>query len=176
MFGSKDREAPSPVAETGTSTRSLIAAGMSVKGDVAGDIDLLLEGRLEGNLRCRSVTIGKTGELVGKLQAQEAVIDGRVEGDIEAKTVKLNVTAVMLGDVRHDVIEVAAGAQIDGRYSRIDGKTGRSKAPVKSSGKTQTAEPPPKTPASGPAKSEPATKAEKPAGEVVPMDKEAKAG
>lgn len=175
MFGSKDREAPSPVADTGAGARSYIASGMQVKGDIEGDIDLLLDGRLEGNLRCRSVTIGQSGELVGKLQAQEAVIDGRIEGDVEAKTVKLNVTAVMLGDVRHDVIEVAAGAQIDGRYSRIDGKTGRNKAPVKPSAKTQTAEPPPKAPSAGPAKSD-AAKSDKPAGEVVAMDKEVKAG
>ncbi|MDW3206554.1 MAG: polymer-forming cytoskeletal protein [Alphaproteobacteria bacterium] len=169
MFGSKERPgAPQAVVE-GPVARSHIAAGMSVTGDIEGDIDLLLDGKLEGNLRCRSVTIGRSGELVGKIQAQEAVIDGRVEGDIEAKIVKLNVTATMIGDVRHDVIEVAAGAKIEGRYSRIDGKSG-AKPVVKSSHKTDKADAPPKAPAAiAPVEDNVAAVAEKPAAEVVAM-------
>ncbi|NMM43516.1 polymer-forming cytoskeletal protein [Rhodospirillaceae bacterium KN72] len=100
--------------------RSHIAEGMTVTGDIDGDIDLLLDGKLEGNLRCRAVTIGKLGSLIGKISAQEAFIDGRIEGDIDAKSVHLNETAVVIGDVRHEVVEVAAGARIEGHYSRSE--------------------------------------------------------
>lgn len=164
MFGSKDRDQPAPAsgAESRPVQRSHIAEGMRVTGDIEGDIDLLLDGTLEGNLRCRSVTIGKTGTLHGRIVAQEVVVDGKVDGDIDAKSVRLNVTAEMLGDVRHDVIEVAAGARINGSYSRRDSKaeagaatgtqTGnQGKIAVKSTGKTETAGPPPKAPASMPA-------------------------
>lgn len=163
MFGSKDREqtAPGAGAETRAAQRSHIAEGMTVTGDIEGDIDLLLDGTLEGNLRCRAVTVGKSGRLHGRIIAQEAVIDGTVEGDIDAKTVRLNVTAEMIGDVRHEVIEVAAGARIEGNYSRRDSKpkidaagpqAGNTGKPVvKSSHKTDVATPPPKAPATGPA-------------------------
>ncbi len=169
MFGSKERAGTPQAMDEGPVARSHIAAGMSVTGDIEGDIDLLLDGKLEGNLRCRSVTIGRSGELIGRVQAQEAVIDGRVEGNIEAKSVRLNITATMIGDVRHDVIEVAAGAKIEGRYSRIDGKAG-AKPVVKSSHKTDKGDAPTKTPASiVPVDDAAPALAEKPTGEVVAM-------
>lgn len=181
MFGSKDTRTADTesaketraAASTAGVQRSHIAEGMDVKGDINGDIDLLLDGRLEGNLRCRAVTVGKTGEVIGRIDAQEATIDGTVRGDIEAKAVKLNVTARMTGDVRHDVIEVAAGAKIEGHYSRIDAKEqSKPKAPA-SPAKGMT-EPPPKTPAGVPkdttAKLDPSNPAE-----VVALNGDAKA-
>jgi cytoskeletal protein CcmA (bactofilin family) len=147
MFGSKDRQGPQPVQETRAPQRSYIAEGMSVIGDIDGDIDLLLDGKLEGNLRCRSVTVGKSGELIGQIKSQEAIINGAIFGSIEAKIVKLNVTATMIGDVRHEVIEVAAGAKIEGNYSHISEKA-LPKPTMRSSRKTDSIEKPPKTPGS----------------------------
>lgn len=181
MFGSKDTRTSD--AESAKETRasmpptsvqrSHIAEGMAIKGDVSGDIDLLLEGRLEGNLRCRAVTVGKTGEVIGRIDAQEATIDGTVRGDIEAKAVKLNVTARMSGDVRHDVIEVAAGAKIEGHYSRLDAKEQAKPKPSAAPAKGMT-DPPPKAPAGGPkdttAKLDPTNP-----GEVVALKGDAKA-
>jgi cytoskeletal protein CcmA (bactofilin family) len=188
MFGSKDSRAQAASAADGgrdarpattpsAARRSHIAEGMEVKGDISGDIDLLLEGRLEGNLRCRAVTVGKTGEVIGKISAQEATIDGTVKGDIEAKAVRLNVTARMTGDVRHEVIEVAAGARIEGHYSRLDTSVKPKPAAAPAKGMT---DPPPKTPAEGPKDSKPKLDPSNPdtgkeTGEVVALDGNAKA-
>lgn len=170
MFGSKGNTAPQTSAEKAPVTRSHVAAGLSVTGDMEGDIDLLLDGKLEGNLRCRSVTIGKTGELIGKITAQEVVIDGTVTGNVEAKIVRLNVTAVMSGDVRHEVVEVAAGARIEGRYSRIVEKPDTNKARGKDT------QPAPHVVAKTETASEAVAKAEKPTGEVVAIENAAKVG
>ncbi|MDF1748469.1 MAG: polymer-forming cytoskeletal protein, partial [Alphaproteobacteria bacterium] len=166
------REGPQPVAETRTAQRSHIAEGMSVKGDIDGDIDLLLDGKLEGNLRCRSVTVGKTGELLGQIKSQEAIINGSISGSIEAKIVKLNVTATMIGDVRHEVIEVAAGAKIEGNYSHITEKA-LPKPSVKSSHKTDSGEMPPKTPASA-INPIPVSRSDSPISEPIAAGSEAK--
>ena len=178
MFASKDREQPRPVTETRPAQRSHIAEGMSVIGDIDGDIDLLLDGKLEGNLRCRSVTVGKTGEVSGQIKSQEAIINGSVFGSIEAKIVKLNVTATMIGDVRHEVIEVAAGAKIEGNYSHIAEKA-LPKPTLKSSHKTDTGEKPPKTPGTAinqinPALSDAAALSESPKPETFGVSSEAK--
>lgn len=154
MFGNKEKPETAPREPARTVTRSHVAEGMAVKGDIEGDIDLLLEGRLEGNLRCRSVTIGKTGEVVGKIVAQEALVDGKIVGDIEAKTVKLNATAEMIGDVRHEVIEVSGGARIEGHYGRIASKAQGKPVGKSASGRALATEKtaPPKAPAAGPSK------------------------
>lgn len=154
MFGNKEKTDLSVPEAPRKSVRSHVAAGMSVKGDVEGDIDLFLEGRIEGNLRCRSISVGRTGELIGKIVAQEAIIDGKVVGDIEAKVVKLNVTSEMIGDVRHEVIEVASGARIEGHYGRIEANSEAKSAakPANSRNIKSEKEAPPKAPAAGPSK------------------------
>jgi len=119
MFALKGHSGDQVSREPHRSARSHIAEGMSITGDIVAEIDLFLEGRLEGNLRCRTVVIGETGHLAGTILAQEVLIDGSVEGDIDAKTVRLNITASVMGNVRHEVIEIAAGAKVEGRYADI---------------------------------------------------------
>ncbi len=148
MFGSKDRAAPTPVKETRITPHSHIAQGMIFKGDVDGDIDILIDGKLEGNLRCRSVTIGETGELRGRIIAQEAVVNGRIEGTVDSKIVRLNRTATIIGDVRHEVIEVAAGARIEGNYSHIVDKA-QARPKIKSSQKVDSDDLSPVVPSGG---------------------------
>lgn len=154
MFGNKGREYSEttppqsanqesiPESKPTAKSKSLIAPGMVLTGDLDGDGDVRLEGTLEGNLRCRAVTIGDQGTLKGTISAQEVVIEGRIEGDIRAKTVKLMPTAVMIGDVHHEILEVAAGAQVEGRYSR-DGL----KAAKTPKADAVPADPPPRAPA-----------------------------
>ena len=125
MFGTKDQSEVVEVTASDTAasvTQSHVADGMLVTGDISGDIDLLLDGRLEGNLRCRNVRVGKSGVIIGKITAKTTVIEGRIEGDIDSQKVVLTNSAEMLGNVHHEVIEVAAGARIEGHYTRHDGK------------------------------------------------------
>lgn len=129
MFGSKKSETPPPTppapekAATSEPARaptktSEITAGLTVVGRIEGDGDVRLDGRLEGDVRCRALTIGETGELIGRVTAEELTVHGRIEGDVRAQRVRLEATAKVIGDVAHDVLQVAAGATIEGRYSR----------------------------------------------------------
>jgi cytoskeletal protein CcmA (bactofilin family) len=131
MFGNKRPDTPSgsdttPTADTSVAKPadkpverrlSEIAEGLSIVGEMSGEGDVRLNGRFEGNIRCRALTIGKTGELVGRVTAQEVDVHGTVRGDIRATQVTLASSATVLGDVQHDVLEVAAGARIEGRYT-----------------------------------------------------------
>jgi cytoskeletal protein CcmA (bactofilin family) len=129
MFGSKKSDSPTSApaapekAAAGEPQRtsgktSEITAGLTVVGRIDGDGDVRLDGRLEGDVRCRALIIGETGELIGRVSAEELTVHGRIEGDVRAQRVRLEATAAVIGDVAHDVLEVAAGATIEGRYSR----------------------------------------------------------
>ncbi|MEQ8603325.1 MAG: polymer-forming cytoskeletal protein [Marivibrio sp.] len=156
MFGSKKSETPAPPSptpekasvapETAAARRKVseITAGLTVVGRIEGDGDVRLDGRLEGDVRCRALTIGSTGELIGRIEAEELTVQGRIEGDVRAKRVRLEATAKVIGDVAHDVLEVAAGATIEGRYSRGAAKADKlsKSAPVDVS-----KDPPPRAPA-----------------------------
>eukprot|EP00752_Nemacystus_decipiens_P000447 g447.t1 len=126
MFGSKKPETappPAPASAEPARKTSEIAEGLTIVGELDGEGDVRLDGRLEGNVRCRALVIGRSGELVGRVSAQEVSVEGTVRGDIRATQVTLAASAVVVGDVAHEVLEVAAGAKIEGRYSRASARS-----------------------------------------------------
>ncbi len=143
MFSNKASESRPAQAESAPGKGSEITRGLSVVGDMDGDGDVRLDGRLEGNVRCRALMIGETGELVGRVDAQEVTVLGTVRGDIHAVQVKLESSAKVSGDVVHEVLEVAAGAQVAGRYSRATDKRRKETA---GAGVAATTETPPRVP------------------------------
>lgn len=123
MFGSKPAKEVStpPVREAQTAekpSRSVIAGDLKFIGDIEGDADLMVEGKVEGNIRCRNVTVGSTGEIRGRIDAQEVTVFGAVFGEMKAKIVRLMNSARMFGDVSHEILQVEPGAEVEGRYSR----------------------------------------------------------
>ncbi len=63
---------------------SVFAQGISITGDICGDGELLIEGRLNGSVRCRALTVGATGSVKGRIVAETVLIKGVIEGEVEA--------------------------------------------------------------------------------------------
>lgn len=95
-----------------------LAADLTVEGDIFGEDDVLLDGRLIGTAEVRRMEIGRTGEVRGAVTAEELTVGGAIFGEVRAGLVRLLKSARLFGDVRHEVVEVEAGAEIDGRYTR----------------------------------------------------------
>lgn len=121
MFSSKKTGADA-AAET-----TIIAKGVSLRGDVCFAGSLYLEGSIEGSLTTakgddRSVfTLSDQGRVVGEIRAAHVVIDGTVEGDIHsAERLELAANAMVHGDVHYKVLEMAAGAKVTGRMIHED--------------------------------------------------------
>lgn len=128
MFNSKGKVATSAVMDgkgpTVALRPSVLAEGISITGDIHGDGELLIEGRLDGSVRCRALTIGETGSVKGRIIADTVLVKGTIEGEVEADQVTLAKTARVIGDVCHTVLAVDAGAVVEGRYSRLEGGAG----------------------------------------------------
>lgn len=121
MFGTKEKQAPTGNTQAPARKPSTVAEGLSVTGDIQGEGDLRIDGRLDGSVACRNLTVGRTGGVFGRIKADTVIVEGRIEGEVEARSVTLRESAHMLGDVDHEVISVEAGAVMEGRYSRRDG-------------------------------------------------------
>jgi cytoskeletal protein CcmA (bactofilin family) len=123
MFG-KSNSKPSPEVRpakpSGPSVPSIISAGFAVKGDVDCDGDIQLDGRVEGTVRTKSLTIGVTGEVRGEITADRVRIIGKVFGPIRAKAVDLGRTAQVVGDIRYETLTVEQEAQVDGHIQRVE--------------------------------------------------------
>ena len=64
--------------------QAVIGSTISIKGNLAGEEDLLIEGRLEGKIESRHhrVTIGKNGRIKGDIYGKVVTVEGTVEGNL----------------------------------------------------------------------------------------------
>jgi cytoskeletal protein CcmA (bactofilin family) len=94
---------------------SLIAEGVIIRGDIASQGDLHLDGVVEGDVAVTQLTIGERGGVTGAVRAETVEIRGHVTGTITAKQVRLCASARVDGDISHAEISIEAGAHFAGR-------------------------------------------------------------
>jgi hypothetical protein len=85
MTASASTPAPAPVQNEPSrpiSGRATIGPSIFIKGDLSGEEDLVIEGRVEGkvDLKQNNVTIGKNGRVKADVLGKVVVIEGEVDG------------------------------------------------------------------------------------------------
>jgi len=116
MFGGKTE------SRGGGGVLSIIAAGVSVKGDIATDGDLHIDGNVEGDIACGSIVQGADSRIAGTVKAKTARLAGTIEGTVDAPKLTIDRTARISGDVAYTELSIEAGAKVDGRMThRTDG-------------------------------------------------------
>lgn len=100
---------------------TLIGRSASVQGDIEFAGGLHIDGRVAGNVRMvpggtASLSVSEHGIVEGSVEAAQVVLNGTVNGDIAAtERVVLGAKARVRGNVSYGVIEMALGAEINGR-------------------------------------------------------------
>ena len=94
---------------------SLIGEGVVIRGDIASQGDLHLDGVVEGDIHVTQLTIGERGGVKGSIRADLVEIRGHVVGTIVAGQVRLCASARVDGDISHAELTVEAGAHFAGR-------------------------------------------------------------
>lgn len=111
------KEVPAPAVKK--APPSIISSDLHIIGDLDGEGDLHIEGRVDGNIRCDTLTIGEQGRVEGKLNVGKLRLFGTITGSVRARFVSMMRTAKMIGDVTHERIEIEAGALVDGLYKHL---------------------------------------------------------
>jgi cytoskeletal protein CcmA (bactofilin family) len=92
---------------------NMLSAGTEVKGDITTIGDFRIDGSLKGNVICKKLTIGTTGNIEGQIDCQNAEISGEVNGRIVAsELIILKETSKFNGDIDTDKLMVEAGAKL----------------------------------------------------------------
>jgi cytoskeletal protein CcmA (bactofilin family) len=126
MFSKPASKSPAPRAESAEAqvrkpiAASLIAENVSLRGDLATDGDVHLDGSLKGDLRVRELTVGEGGSVEGHIEAETVEIRGRVVGTVTAKSVRLFSTARVEGDITHAQLAIEPGAHFEGRSLKFE--------------------------------------------------------
>ena len=101
----------------GNSTFSVIGSDVSIKGDVSASVDLHVDGKVEGDIKCASLVQGEASVVNGGVTAESARMSGKVVGSITAKELVILKTAKIEGDVHYDALTIEQGAEVDGRFA-----------------------------------------------------------
>ena len=120
-----------------------IGKSITIKGDVTGDEDLVIEGRVEGRIELKNqhLTIGPNGNVKAEIDAKQVTIVGRVTGNVSAtERVEIRDSGRLDGDLVSPGLVIHEGAEVNGSISM--------KAPVPSArADTSPQAPKPGTPA-----------------------------
>ena len=70
---------------TRSRTPATIGPSIQISGDVTGNEDVRIEGRVEGtiSLSDNSLTVGKEGQINATVNARTIFVEGKVEGDLK---------------------------------------------------------------------------------------------
>ena len=94
-----------------------IGKSISIRGDLTGNEDMVIEGHVEGkvDLPNSQLTIGANGHVKAEIHAKGVVIVGQVVGNVFGlERVEIQSTGRVEGDVAAPKLVVAEGAQING--------------------------------------------------------------
>lgn len=99
---------------------TLIAEGTTIHGDVQFTGGLHLDGAIEGSVKADGsdavLTLSAKGRIQGEIRVSNAVINGTVNGDLfVSERLELASAAHVEGNVYYHVLEMAAGAQVNGK-------------------------------------------------------------
>lgn len=103
-----------------------IGKSLHVKGELSGNEDLAIEGKVEGKIALSgyNVTIGETGRVAAELHAKSVVIAGLVHGNVVAgDKVEVAATGTMMGDIRAPRVVLVDGCRFKGSID-MDTKSG----------------------------------------------------
>ena len=81
------RNEPPPAAAPRKSDSSIVGPSILIHGDMTGDEDLVIQGRIEGSISLKKnlATIGKDGRVNATVSAQTIRVEGTVEGELRGR-------------------------------------------------------------------------------------------
>ena len=94
-----------------------IGKSISIRGDLTGNEDMVIEGQVEGkvDLPNNQLTVGANGKVKAEIHAKGVVVVGHVEGNIFGlERIEIQATGRVEGDVTAPKLVVAEGAQLNG--------------------------------------------------------------
>lgn len=93
---------------------SVIGNGILVTGNIKAEVDLHIEGRVEGDVHCATLILGERGSVTGNVFADRVRVSGMVEGGIQTTDLAIESTARVNGDVTYSRLRIANGGIIAG--------------------------------------------------------------
>ncbi|MFK7955556.1 MAG: polymer-forming cytoskeletal protein [Lysobacterales bacterium] len=147
-----DKSSAPPFAESGgsdagpaksfsTSPPAVVGSSLTVNGNIAGTEDLLVEGKVEGDISLPDnvVTVGTGGIVKARIKAAVIIVEGRVEGDLVGEEqIEVRRSGHVLGNIQAPRVGLEDGAQFKGNIDMSPKKPPASSPAAGANAKTDT--------------------------------------
>jgi cytoskeletal protein CcmA (bactofilin family) len=113
MFGKKHRHQ--------AAINTLVGADTRVHGDIEFSGGFLVDGYVKGNVKAAkdqeaTLSISERGCVEGAVMVPHVLLNGTVKGDVRAtERIELGPRARVIGNVQYRLIEMAIGAEVNGK-------------------------------------------------------------
>src|ERR1700752_132359 len=110
-------DAMRPLSTTPSGSTARLGASLHVKGEISGNEDLHIDGRVEGlvQLEDRKLTVGASAKLTADVVAREVVVYGSVKGNLRARDrIEIKKEGSVIGDLTTARIRIEDGAHFTG--------------------------------------------------------------
>jgi cytoskeletal protein CcmA (bactofilin family) len=97
-----------------SSNHSIVDECLTMKGDLESEGDILVKGKVLGNIKCKMLIVDADALVEGGVEAEEVIIRGNSKGTIKANRVRLEKTATVDSDICHQTFSAEEGARIKG--------------------------------------------------------------
>jgi cytoskeletal protein CcmA (bactofilin family) len=124
--------------------QTLVGEGTRIEGDLRFAGGCHIDGVVHGSVVADRdpeafLSISEDGRVEGSVSVPQMSLNGTVEGDVFCtERVQLGATARVVGNLHYELIEMAAGAEINGQLIHQQGKT---KPARKQKGDTESTQP-----------------------------------
>lgn len=100
-----------------------IGKGTTIDGDLQFSGGLLVEGTIKGNITAENdqatLILHEHGQIQGEVRVPSMVLNGSIDGDVFASDkVELFEKSRVCGDVYYNLLEMAVGAEVNGKLVR----------------------------------------------------------
>lgn len=113
--------APMPSKPAGRDANySIINEWLTMRGDLESEGDILVKGKVHGNITCKLLIVDVDALIEGGIRAEEVVVRGRTKGTIEANKVRLEKSANVDSEISHQTFSAEEGARIKGALKYRD--------------------------------------------------------
>ena len=122
-------------ANAGDSNCSIINEWLVMRGDLESEGDILVKGKVHGNIQCKMLIIDAEAIIEGAIFADEVVVRGTTRGIIKAQRVRLEKTANVDSEIYQGTFSAEEGARIKGALRGFDDYATSAKEPLRQSRK-----------------------------------------
>ena len=98
---------------------SVISSDTIIKGKIDFKGELLIEGKVSGDILGDNLTLGPSAKVDGKIIVKAITVQGSFTGFIRSDTVKLDSGSTVKGDIEHSEISIETGANFNGKVIRM---------------------------------------------------------